>query len=128
MIETFQACGSVEEALPRLLQTITNPTVAAENNAGTADNDRGTSNLTPDALLERLNPDILTNDDTVGGPSASEIGQRDVEMEDEIKEELATGDALSDYDIEVTNEGEAINEYLAFLDSRGSCEKASTSL
>ncbi|CAN1263229.1 hypothetical protein LINPERPRIM_LOCUS11539 [Linum perenne] len=40
-------------------------------------------------------------------------------MEDEIADEVAKRDALSDYDNDVTIEGEAINEYLALLDSSG---------
>lgn len=43
--------------------------------------------------------------------------ERDVEMEEQLAEELYKTDAFSDYDIEVTREGEAINEYLAMLDS-----------
>ncbi|PIA28707.1 hypothetical protein AQUCO_06700018v1 [Aquilegia coerulea] len=44
--------------------------------------------------------------------------QRDIDMEKQIARELK-GDALSDYDIEVTTEGEAITEYLALLTSTG---------
>ncbi|KAG6411567.1 hypothetical protein SASPL_129650 [Salvia splendens] len=43
--------------------------------------------------------------------------ERDVEMEDELTGELGNADAYSDYDIEVTKEGEAINEYLALISS-----------
>lgn len=42
---------------------------------------------------------------------------RDVEMEEELTEELQNTDAYSDYDIQITKEGEAINEYLALLAS-----------
>ncbi|KAL1547979.1 NEDD8 ultimate buster 1-like [Salvia divinorum] len=45
------------------------------------------------------------------------VKERDVEMEDELTGELGTADAYSDYDIEVTKEGEAINEYLALISS-----------
>ncbi|XP_042055796.1 NEDD8 ultimate buster 1-like isoform X3 [Salvia splendens] len=45
------------------------------------------------------------------------VEERDVEMEDELTVELGTSDAYSDYDIEVTKEGEAINEYLALISS-----------
>jgi hypothetical protein len=48
-------------------------------------------------------------------------------MEDEIADELTRGDALSDYNIDVTQEGDAINEYLALLDSGGGNGKASSS-
>lgn len=55
-----------------------------------------------------------------GGPSSQNdppIEERDMEMEDELTEELQNADAYSDYDIEVTKEGEAVNEYLALLNS-----------
>ncbi|PIN20323.1 hypothetical protein CDL12_07003 [Handroanthus impetiginosus] len=55
--------------------------------------------------------------DAEGPLSQSEAKIRDVEMEDEITEELQNADAYSDYDIEVTKEGEAIAEYLALLSS-----------
>lgn len=45
------------------------------------------------------------------------MDDRDVEMEEELADELAQADALSDYDIEVTKEGEAIEEYLSLLAS-----------
>ncbi|XP_071742216.1 uncharacterized protein [Rutidosis leptorrhynchoides] len=41
--------------------------------------------------------------------------KRDVEMEDELYEELKTEDAFSDYDVELTRESEAIEEYLALV-------------
>ncbi|KAG6431539.1 hypothetical protein SASPL_109618 [Salvia splendens] len=60
----------------------------------------------------------------VGGSSSQNepaekepVEERDVEMEDELTGELGTADAYSDYDIEVTKEGEAINEYLALISS-----------
>ncbi|GAA0186307.1 hypothetical protein LIER_33595 [Lithospermum erythrorhizon] len=56
--------------------------------------------------------------DTSLDTSAQNAGQaRDVEMEDELTRELQKEDAFSDYDIEITKEGEAINEYLAMLTS-----------
>lgn len=51
---------------------------------------------------------------------------RDVEMENELTKELLKADAFSDYDIEITKEGEAINEYLALLTS-GECSEMSSS-
>ncbi|KAI3443916.1 hypothetical protein Pfo_000581 [Paulownia fortunei] len=55
---------------------------------------------------------------SAGGPSSQSVSEeRDVEMEDELTEELHHADAYSDYDIEVTKEGEAITEYLALLNS-----------
>ncbi|KAL3535940.1 hypothetical protein ACH5RR_004401 [Cinchona calisaya] len=54
----------------------------------------------------------------IGGPSnQDEDEHRDVEMEDELTTGLQSTDAFSDYDIDVTKEGEAINEYLTLLNS-----------
>ncbi|XP_075509853.1 uncharacterized protein LOC142546176 [Primulina tabacum] len=51
---------------------------------------------------------------------------RDMEMEGELTEELNNTDAYSDYDIDVTIEGEAINEYLALLNSAENVVKVLT--
>ncbi|KAL2479526.1 ubiquitin-associated (UBA)/TS-N domain-containing protein [Abeliophyllum distichum] len=57
-----------------------------------------------------------SSEEVGGGPSTQkEVEDRDAEMEDELTGELLKGDAYSDYDIDVTLEGEAINEYLAKL-------------
>lgn len=59
-----------------------------------------------------------------GGPSSrKEDFERDVEMEDELTSGLQSTDAFSDYDIDVTKEGEAINEYLTLLNSAVKDEK-----
>lgn len=56
--------------------------------------------------------------DKGGSPSSShEEEERDAEMEYELAQELQNADAFSDYDIDVTKEAEAINEYMALLDS-----------
>lgn len=52
-----------------------------------------------------------------GTSNDNDFKVRDVEMEGELTEELQDTDAYSDYDIDVTIEGEAINEYLALLNS-----------
>ena len=62
---------------------------------------------------------FVEDEDDEGAPSTEPIveEERDLEMEDELADELARVDALTDYDIDVTREGEAIHEYLALLDS-----------
>ncbi|KAJ8568654.1 hypothetical protein K7X08_028187 [Anisodus acutangulus] len=62
-----------------------------------------------------------------GGPSHNRVETRDMEMEDEITGELLKGDAYSDYDLEVTEEGEAINEYLALVTVGDNVEIVSSS-
>lgn len=122
VVEAVQAGGSMNQAMQQLLtQSRSNPTDPTNNNTSSPG-----LTLTNDAL-EGFGEDHMSDDNDVGGPSVSHIEQRDAEMEDEITNEIAKGDGLSDYDIEVTKEGEAINEYLALLDSVGSSERASSS-
>lgn len=104
-----------EVALRLLSQTASNPTDAANNNTGSGPIPTTAS----DAIVSSLVPSLDNlGEDADGGPStAGGVEDRDAEMEDELADGLATVDALSDYDIEVTKEGEAINEYLAMLDS-----------
>ncbi|KAB5514587.1 hypothetical protein DKX38_028493 [Salix brachista] len=112
VIGAVQAGGSLEQAMHQLLaHPRTDTTVDAENSANTSAPDSTPTDLAPD----NLDPDALDIDHINEGPSAAELEQRDVAMEGEIADELARGDALSDYDIEVAKEGEAINEYLALL-------------
>ncbi|CAK7338565.1 unnamed protein product [Dovyalis caffra] len=129
VIGAVQAGGSLEQVMHQLLtHPRADPTVAADNNDSSLDNNTtsdSTANDTPtNPVLEDLSPDTLGIDEGNEDPSSSE---RDLEMEDEIAEELARGDALSDYDIEVTQEGESINEYLALLASGDGNGKASSS-
>ncbi|VFQ87988.1 unnamed protein product [Cuscuta campestris] len=59
-------------------------------------------------------------EDAFGDQSETGLVQeetRDVEMERELTEELLKGDAYSDYDLELTKEGEAIAQYLTLLTS-----------
>ncbi|KAJ4842883.1 hypothetical protein Tsubulata_013836 [Turnera subulata] len=125
VVEALRSGTSLEHVMQLLTQPGTNPTVGASNSptvppAAGDNGDTSTTDLAPaDDLLESLSSDVLSDDDA-GGPSNSATEERDVEMEDEIAEELLRADGLSDYDIEVTKEGEAINQYLALLDSASS--------
>ncbi|VFQ62966.1 unnamed protein product [Cuscuta campestris] len=58
-------------------------------------------------------------EDAFGNQSETGLVQetRDVEMERELTEELLKGDAYSDYDLELTKEGEGIAQYLTLLTS-----------
>lgn len=99
--------------------------------------DYGTEELALNHLLAQSAPngnprliglDVGTSSGSVGvGPSESmpidgdtlggfehEI-QRDVEMEDELTGDLQQEDAFSDYDVELTRESEAIEEYSALV-------------
>lgn len=63
--------------------------------------------------------------DNFDGEGPSTVGEdRDSEMEGELARELNGASAVSDYDMDVTKEGEAISEYLALLDSIMNSEKA----
>ncbi|XP_065850847.1 uncharacterized protein [Euphorbia lathyris] len=112
VVEAIRGGASIEQAMQQLLAQ---PRASGPSDGGNS----STSNpiMTMDnVVMEELNKD---NND-IEGPSGGEVEERDAEMEDEIADELAKGDALADYDIEVTKEGEAINEYLALLSSVGS--------
>ncbi|KAE8718954.1 protein OS-9-like [Hibiscus syriacus] len=69
-------------------------------------------------LLSEFQPPLRasTNDTGEGLPTAADE-ERDVEMEDELARDIEGANALSDYDIEITKEGEAIQEYLTRLAS-----------
>ncbi|KAK4420125.1 hypothetical protein Salat_2425400 [Sesamum alatum] len=105
--------GSEEEALNYLL---------GQPNANAVEQANPSSALPPDTHgTDRLGAEHAVGSDAEGssaGPSAQDDSlERDVEMEDQLTEGLQNADAYSDYDIEVTKEGEAIIEYLALLSS-----------
>lgn len=87
------------------------PTAAADNIPS--------FDFTPSSSVEGRESPSSASPDEGDSPSGSREGEeRDFEMENELVEELDRGDAFSDYDIDdVTKEGEALNEYLALLDS-----------
>lgn len=117
-VEALQGGGTMDQAIRRLLSAQAPPSQFEA--IPTVD---GNNNSQSDAASDIANSlaSMLDNQNgQVGGPStSSNASERDEEMESELAEELAQGDAFSDYDIEVTKEGEAINEYLALLNSAG---------
>lgn len=122
VIEAVNSYGTRAEALNALLAQQGLNTAAMAAASGTA--------------TSATAPDSIPNSDPAGGsgaadgesPSSShEAEERDVEMEDELAEELGRGDAFSDYDIDVTKEGEALHEYLSLLDSALDGGKPTTS-
>ncbi|CAI0388926.1 unnamed protein product [Linum tenue] len=119
-----QAGGTTETIMRRLLQQGPLPDPAAALQAAAA---HAQAVAADGAAAQAVAADgAAANAEPPADASFSE--PRDVEMEDEIANELARRDALSDYDIDVTREGEAIDEYLALLDSTGrSSGSASTS-
>ena len=60
--------------------------------------------------------DEVAADDEDEGANSRPVPARDASMESELANEL-TGDALDDYDIDVSNEGQAIAEYLSLLEA-----------
>nr|DAD27285.1 TPA_asm: hypothetical protein HUJ06_028753 [Nelumbo nucifera] len=112
-----RSSGTKEQALNLLIEeSMPNPTTEA--NDGTAFDS---------TLHSSTGSAGVNNEDMVEGPLHinDTTEERDMEMEDAIVQEI-TGDSLSDYDIEVTKEGEAIAEYLALLTSTGNSGKDST--
>ncbi|KAL3331853.1 hypothetical protein AABB24_032462 [Solanum stoloniferum] len=115
----IRSLGTRQAAIDHLLQGTSNTAAAGDHNVdNTLPNDQGGDGIANDPLTIVQSEDGSgTNAGTSsdGGPSHNKVETRDVEMEDEITGELLKGDAYSDYDIEVTEEGEAINEYLALV-------------
>lgn len=112
MLAAVNAHGTKAEALNELLAQQGQPAPAAVN-------DIPSSDPTPSSTSEVRENTSSNSADERESPSSSrgEGEERDFEMEDELVEELDRGDAFSDYDIDVTKEAEALNEYLALLDS-----------
>ncbi|KAI9191259.1 hypothetical protein LWI28_005956 [Acer negundo] len=107
VVEASRAGGSIEQIMQRLLsQTAPNTSSAANNPESSSITT--TNNVGPSSSND--------NENVIGESTTGEIEERDVEMEDELACEL-TGDVFADYDVEVSKEGKAINEYLALIDS-----------
>ncbi|XP_061991128.1 uncharacterized protein LOC133709408 [Rosa rugosa] len=122
-VEALQGGGTMDQAIRRLLSgQAPNPTNAADQPEAIPAVDAN-NNSQSDAATDIANSlaSMLDNQNgEVGVPStSSNASERDAEMESELAEELAQADAFTDYDIEVTKEGEAISEYLALLNSAG---------
>ncbi|PRQ46251.1 hypothetical protein RchiOBHm_Chr2g0087051 [Rosa chinensis] len=122
-VEALRGGGTMDQAIRRLLSgQAPNPTNAADQPEAIPAVDANNNNQS-DAATDIANSLASILDDQngeVGVPStSSNASERDAEMESELAEELAQADAFTDYDIEVTKEGEAISEYLALLNSAG---------
>lgn len=115
----IRSLGTRQAAIDHLLQGTINTAAAGDHNVdNTLPNDQGGDGIANDSLSNDQSEDgsgTNAGSSIDGGPSHNKVETRDVEMEDEITGELLKGDAYSDYDIEVTEEGEAINEYLALI-------------
>ncbi|KAH0651673.1 hypothetical protein AABB24_012234 [Solanum stoloniferum] len=115
----IRSLGTRQAAIDHLLQGTSNTAAAGDHNVdNTLPNDQGGDGIANDPLSNDQSEDgsgTNAGSSSDGGPSHNKVETRDVEMEDEITGELLKGDAYSDYDIEVTEEGEAINEYLALI-------------
>ncbi|XP_022732038.1 uncharacterized protein LOC111286377 isoform X4 [Durio zibethinus] len=106
VVAAVQAGETVEQTMSRLMsESEPFPTVDANSNGN------------PASEPNNVNSDSVSDNDPVEGPSTAGEEERDVEMEDELARDIGNADALSDYDIEVTKEGEAIHEYLTLLAS-----------
>ncbi|GAB4828208.1 hypothetical protein Ancab_035123 [Ancistrocladus abbreviatus] len=87
----------------------THGTLSQQNTIAT-----GSGNASPSSPTPHDGPSSSIEE---GASSSDKVENRDIEMEKELANDLDGGDAFSDYDIDVTREVEAINEYLALLDS-----------
>ncbi|OIV98291.1 hypothetical protein TanjilG_16618 [Lupinus angustifolius] len=117
VVAAFQTGVPLETVLQILTAPEADLASAADNmqpavNSPTAPQDGASSSATlPDDVGADI-PDLM-----------NDVEGRDVEMEDELSKDIANADALDDYDIEVTIEGEAITEYLTLVGSASSCGK-----
>ncbi|KAL2929815.1 NEDD8 ultimate buster 1 [Bienertia sinuspersici] len=102
--------GTRTEALNELLAQQGQTPTAAVNGIPSSD-------PTPSSSVDGRESLSSTSPNEDESPSSSQEEERDLEMENELVEELDRGDAFSDYDIDVSKEAEALNEYLALLDS-----------
>lgn len=118
VVTAVQAFGTKEQALNALLGTAkANPTAPDDSNV-----------IPSGSMPDEASLGSWSEVGDAGGSSSAKKGEeRDLEMEDELAEDLRNGDAFADYDMEVTKEGEAINEYLTLLASADQSEKASSS-
>lgn len=121
VVEAFHSGGTVDQVMHRLLsQAAPNSTDALNSNAGSgsiaavAANDVASSSA---STVDNVGED--NGDDGDPSTAGKVEEERDIEMEDELANGLSRVDAMSDYDIEVSKEGEAINEYLALLNLAG---------
>ncbi|CAL0304898.1 unnamed protein product [Lupinus luteus] len=117
VVAAFEIGGSLET----VLQLLTAPEADL---APAADNIQPAVN-SPTALQGGASSSATLPDDVgadVPDPM-NEVEERDVEMEKELSEDIANADALDDYDIEITLEGEAITEYLTLVGSASSSGK-----
>ncbi|RDY03563.1 NEDD8 ultimate buster 1, partial [Mucuna pruriens] len=112
--------GTLEQVLQRLTaQPEADPTSAAINTQPQENSTGGASSSAP--LPNIVVSDIVDMMNEIEDPSDYSSKTRDVEMEGELSADIAGADALTDYDIEVNIEGEAITEYLALVESAGTC-------
>ncbi|KAL4397820.1 hypothetical protein S245_002405 [Arachis hypogaea] len=122
VVAAVEGGGTPDEIMQRLMMP---QSEAAANSSASASASASASHNVAGSDVE--NQDVNKKNDGGEGEgegegegassSSSSDSERDVEMEDEISADIASSDALADYDIEVNIEGEAISQYLAMLDS-----------
>ncbi|KAF5207762.1 Nedd8 ultimate buster [Thalictrum thalictroides] len=122
VVAAVRATGTQERAL-NLLTAQHGPNAPVADDGRVASAAPGQNSNNSDTLNNEENVENEENNgrgvgDMEGPSGIDHLEQRDVDMEEELARELK-GDALSDYDIEVTKEGEAITEYFALLASTG---------
>jgi len=113
-VSALQAGGTMEQAMNLLLSQTD---FAANNNSVSEPNPGISADNSADSSIPILSDASSSINGVEGASTSREVEDRDAEMEDELAGELAKGDALTDYDIEVAKEGEAISEYMVMLES-----------
>ncbi|MED6206110.1 hypothetical protein PIB30_023976 [Stylosanthes scabra] len=114
VVAAVEGGGTPDEVMQRLMM----PHPAAEAVANTnMQNQEANPNEVANSSAPLPAPQNVENQDVNNNHGEGASSERDVEMEDELSADIASSDALGDYDIEVNIEGEAITRYLAMLDS-----------
>ncbi|MQL92423.1 hypothetical protein Taro_025042 [Colocasia esculenta] len=116
VVDALHGSLTREEAITVLTaaaSTDNNPGNSTVPSMGNSQLDAGSSSRSEHVHDNNNLPQDVEENGTLGAAGAEE---RDEEMEREIADQL-TGDSLADYDTEAAEEGEAISEYLALLDS-----------
>ncbi|XP_062184388.1 uncharacterized protein LOC133888241 [Phragmites australis] len=109
--------GSSSSRAAAALTSVIAPPHPADGNPPEGNDAQFVNNGEAVNIEETVNHDEVMSDEEANPPHPVPV--RDMSMENELAHEL-TGDALDDYDIDVSKEGQAIAEYMSLLESAAS--------
>lgn len=111
MVEVVQAGDTVEQAMMKLIEQspMSNAAAASTSVPAVTNSENTSTNPSNDQTITEEEEEDMLNEKMVE--------ERDKVMEGELAHDIDQVDAYTDYDLDVTREGEAIQEYLALLAS-----------